>query len=87
MFERTYIRLDVHAQSIVACALNPYTGEFNRPRWTATLWRSGVDPRWAGARPSTRPGPPVSAWPGSCGHGIDCLIAAPSKLLRAPGNE
>ncbi|MDQ0095958.1 hypothetical protein [Paeniglutamicibacter psychrophenolicus] len=33
IFERTFIGLDVHAQSIAACALNPFTGkEFRQPK-------------------------------------------------------
>lgn len=32
MFERTFIGLDVHAQSIVACALDTATGEVFRAR-------------------------------------------------------
>ena len=67
MFERTFIGLDVHAKTIVACALDTATGEVIRakmnPDPVAVLaWLQTLAGR---CRRSTRPAPPGSAWPGS----------------------
>ncbi len=90
MFERTFIGLDVHAQSISACALNPFTGEVLRDKLAA-------DPAVALSWLQRVQGPlqvVYEAGPTGFGlarflrsHGVDCLIAAPSKLLRAPGDR
>ena len=90
MSERTYIGLDVHARSIVGCALNIDTGELTRSRFEDDLlgtseWVRGFGP---GARVVYEAGPTGF---GLARHfraaGIDCVIAAPSKLLRAPGDK
>lgn len=90
MSERTYIGLDVHARSIVGCALNIDTGEITRSRFEDDLlgvcqWVQGFAP---GVRVVYEAGPTGF---GLARHfraaGIDCVIAAPSKLLRAPGDR
>lgn len=90
MFERTFIGLDVHAQSIVACALDTTTGEVFRARMNP-------DPVAVLAWIQTLPGPVQAVYEAGptgfglsrflTGHGVDCLIAAPSKLMRAPGDH
>ena len=35
MFQSTFIGLDVHAKSVVACALSPATGELQRTKMSA----------------------------------------------------
>jgi transposase len=90
MFERTYIGLDVHARSIVGCALNIDTGELTRSCFEDDLlavseWVQGFGPE---VRVVYEAGPTGF---GLARHfqaaGIDCVIAAPSKLLRAPGDR
>jgi len=90
MFDRTYVGLDVHARSIVGCALNIDTGEIIRARFEDDLlgvsaWVQGFP---AGVRVVYEAGPTGF---GLARHlqdaGIDCVIAAPSKLLRAPGDR
>ncbi|MGL3806095.1 hypothetical protein ACSYDW_08370 [Paeniglutamicibacter sp. R2-26] len=70
MSERTYIGLDVHARSIVGCALNIDTREIKHIRFEDDLlgvsqWVQGFAPPGSGW--STRPGPPASGWPGISG--------------------
>lgn len=90
MFERTFIGLDVHAQCIVACALDTTTGEVFRARMNP-------DPVAVLAWIQTLPGPVQAVYEAGptgfglsrflTGHGVDCLIAAPSKLMWAPGDH
>ncbi|MDV2978246.1 UNVERIFIED_CONTAM: transposase [Actinomycetes bacterium ARC8] len=90
MFQSTYIGLDVHAQTVVACALNPATGEIER---TKMAMDSGVVLSWIQRFPSDaktvyEAGPTGYALARHLlDHGVDCVIAAPSKLLRAPGDH
>lgn len=91
MFERTYVGLDVHAENVLACALDTATGELFRERMAAdpvavAAWLDRFDP---GSLQVV-----YEAGPTGFGlarhlraHGIDCLAAAPSKLLRAPGDR
>lgn len=91
MFERTYVGLDVHAQSIVACALDAATGEVLRARMAsepavALDWLGRFDP--GAIRVVYEAGPTGFGLARHLrGHGIDCLVAAPSKLLKAPGEH
>lgn len=90
MFERTFIGLDVHAKTIVACALDTATGEVIRAKMIP-------DPVAVLAWLQTLAGPVQVVYEAGptgfglsrflTGHGIDCLIAAPSKLMRAPGDH
>lgn len=90
MFERTYIGLDVHAQTIVACALDPATGAIDRAKMAADPaavldWIRKQD---AGARVVYEAGPTGFGLARFLlANGIDCVIAAPSKLLKAPGDH
>jgi transposase len=90
MFERTFIGLDVHAKTIVACALDTATGEVIRAKmnpdpvavlaWLQTLAAPVQVVYEAGPT-----GFGLSRF--LTGHGVDCMIAAPSKLMRAPGDH
>ncbi len=90
MFERTFIGLDVHAKTIVACALDTATGEVIRAKMNP-------DPVAVLAWLQTLAGPVQVVYEAGptgfglsrflTGHGVDCLIAAPSKLMRAPGDH
>ncbi|MEW1979836.1 IS110 family transposase [Citricoccus sp. NPDC079358] len=91
MFDRTYVGLDVHAQNVVACALDTATGEIVRDKMACdpvavTAWLERFDPEHLQVV--------YEAGPTGFGlarhlrlHGIDCVVAAPSKLLRAPGDR
>jgi len=88
--ERTSVGLDVHARSIVGCGLDTVTGEVFRRRLTPTF--GGVS-SWLAELPA-----PVAvtyeAGPTGfglarelTGAGVRCLVAAPSKLQRPPGDR
>ena len=87
---RTSVGLDVHARSVVACGLDGQTGQlFERrlcPDHAEILgWLRGL------------PGPVAVAYEAGptgfglarflTGEGIDCLVAAPSKLQRPAGDR
>jgi transposase len=88
--ERTFVDLDVHARSVVACALDDVTGELSRARLvpdneTVLAWLRGL----AG---------PVAvvyeAGPTGYGlvrylteRGVRCVVAAPSKMHRRSGDR
>lgn len=91
MVERTFVGLDVHAQSVVACALDTVTGEIVRARMdpdpvVVAAWLDRFDP---GSLQVVYEAGPTGF--GLARHlrakGVDCLVAAPSKLLRAPGDR
>jgi transposase len=88
--ERTSVGLDVHARSIVGCGLDTVTGETARRRVVPTF--EGVTD-WLAELPA-----PVAvayeAGPTGFGlarrltaAGIRCVVAAPSKLQRPPGDR
>src|SRR5450631_1594307 len=88
--ERTSVGLDVHARSIVGCGLDTVTGQALRRRVTPTF--QGVTD-WVAELPA-----PVAvayeAGPTGFGlarqltaAGIRCVVAAPSKLQRPPGDR
>src|SRR5664279_2218173 len=88
--ERTSVGLDVHARSIGGCGLDTVTGQVARRRVTPTL--QGVT-EWLAELPA-----PVAvayeAGPTGFGlarqltaAGIRCVVAAPSKLQRPPGDR
>jgi transposase len=90
MFEHTFIGLDVHAVSVVACALSPDTGELVQAKMDSDPM---VVLEWI-----RRCEPPVKVVyeSGPTGYvlarylreaGIECVVAASSKLLRAPGDK
>ena len=89
--ERTFVGLDVHARSVVACALDDRTGELSKARLvpdndTILAWLRAL------------PGPVAvvyEAGPTGYGlarfltaaHGIRCVVAAPSKMHRPCGDR
>ena len=88
--ERSYVGLDVHARSVVACSIDAQTGEMTRARLTPEhedVWRWLRD----------LPGPVAVAYEaGPTGFGLArflmerrtrCVVAAPSKIMRAPGDR
>ena len=87
---RTSIGLDVHARSVVACGLDGRTGELFERRLTPD---HGEIVDWSRSLPA-----PVAvtyeAGPTGFGlarflatAGLECLVAAPSKLQRPPGDR
>ena len=90
MYQRTSVGLDVHARSVVACALVSETGEVVEHRLCPDH-REIV--KWI----SSLPQPVVvtyEAGPTGFGlaraltvAGIDCMVAAPSKLIRPCGDR
>ena len=90
MFERTSVGLDVHARSVVGCAIDNQSGEVFRRR----LGPGGEEIRdWV----ASLPGPVRAVYEaGPTGFalarflraaGIECLVAAPSKLQRPVGDR
>jgi transposase len=88
--QRTSVGLDVHARSVVAAALDGVTGEIHRARLTPAYrdlggWLDGL------------PGPVVVTYEAGptgfglarflAGAGIECRVAAPSKLQRPAGDR
>jgi len=90
MYQRTSVGLDVHARSVVACGLDGQTGELYERRLTP-------DHREIFAWIRTLPAPVAVAYEaGTTGFGlarfftaagIECVVAAPSKLQRPPGDR
>jgi transposase len=88
--ERTSVGLDVHALSVVGCAIDGETGELDRRRVSPD---PGDIYQWV----LSLPGPVrvvYEAGPTGYGlarflrgHGVDCLVAAPSKLQRPAGDR
>lgn len=90
MFKTTFIGLDVHAKTVTAAALNADTGEIRQATMpadnpTVISWVKGHGNDTA-----------VTYEAGPTGYGlardltqqgIACTVAAPSKLLRAPGDR
>jgi len=88
--ERTFVGLDVHARSVVGCALDTVTGEVSQRRLGTSAeeirrWLAGLH------------GPVAvtyEAGPTGFGlardlrlHRISCVVAAPSKITRAAGDR
>ncbi len=88
--ERTSVGLDVHARSVVAAAIDGATGEI-------ITWRLVPDPAVVTAWVQQLPGPvAVTYEAGPTGYGmyrmltaagVDCVVAAPSKLIRPAGDR
>ncbi len=88
--ERTFVGLDVHARSVVACALDDRTGELSRARLTP-------DDETILAWLRALPGPLAVVYEaGPTGYGlarfltsrgVRCVVAAPSKLHRPSGDR
>ena len=87
---RSFVGLDVHARTIVACALDDHTGELVRHRL-------GYDLAEVVSWVSSLPGPQQVVYEaGPTGFGlfrllmsssIECVVAAPSKLQRPTGDR
>lgn len=88
--QRTSIGLDVHARSVVGCGLDGDTGEvFERrlcPDHREVLeWVAGLP---APVAVTYEAGPTGFALARALiGAGIDCVVAAPSKLIRPAGDR
>lgn len=90
MNKRTYVGLDVHARSVKGCAIDHETGEILRQSLAAN--ETGIA-EWV----SGLPGPVLGVYEAGptgfglarllVGAGIECLVAAPSKLQRPPGDR
>jgi transposase len=90
MRERTSVGLDVHARSVVACGIDDDTGEMFRARLSS---QPEVILAWL----QQLPGPVAvtyEAGPTGFGlarflteHGLQCVVAAPSKLQRPSGDR
>jgi transposase len=88
--ERTSVGLDVHARSVVACAIDTVTGELVRSRLCPD---NGEVLEWIGRLP----GPVAVAYEaGPTGYGlaravraagVRCEVVAPSKLQRPSGDR
>src|SRR5271167_1330273 len=87
---RTSVGLDVHARSVVACGLDGDTGEVFEHRLTPD---HGEIREWIGSLP----GPVAVVYEAGptgfglarflLGAGIECVVAAPSKLQRPSGDR
>ncbi|MDN5916903.1 MAG: IS110 family transposase [Pseudonocardia sp.] len=86
----TSVGLDVHARSVVACGLDGRTGELFERRLTPD---HGEIAAWIGSLP----GPVAVTYEAGptgfglarflTGRGIECLVAAPSRLQRPSGDR
>lgn len=90
MFKTTFIGLDVHAKTVTAAALNADTGEIRQTTMpadngTVISWVQGLGNDTAVTYEAGPTGYGLARDLAS--QGISCTIAAPSKLLRAPGDR
>lgn len=90
MFEHTFIGLDVHAVNIVGHAMNPSTGEISTHTMVAEPpvvldWVRRFEPPVKVVYESGPTGFVLARFLRA--QGIDCVVAASSKLLRAPGER
>lgn len=87
---RSFVGLDVHARTIVGCAIDDQTGEIVHRRFGYDLAEVAA---WVGSLP----GPQTATYEAGptgfglfrllTGSGIECVVAAPSKLLRPCGDR
>ncbi|MCB5291414.1 hypothetical protein [Arthrobacter sp. SO3] len=90
MFEHTFIGLDVHAVNVVGHALNPDTGEISTHTMAADPamvleWIRRFEPPVKVVYESGPTGFVLARYLRAVG--ISCVVAASSKLLRAPGDR
>jgi transposase len=88
--ERTFVGLDVHARSVVACALDDVTGELSKARLvpdheTILAWLRGLNGPVAVTYEAGPTGFGLARF--LTGHGVRCVVAAPSKLHRPSGDR
>lgn len=89
-FQRTSVGLDVHARSVVAAALDAETGEIRRARLTPAhedlqRWLRELDGPVAVTYEAGPTGFGLARF--LHGRGIECRVAAPSKLQRPAGDR
>ena len=90
MYQHTFIGLDVHAVSVVGCALIPDTGELVRVQMDSDPavvleWMQHFEPPVKAVYESGPTGYVLARYLREAG--IDCVVGASSKLLRAPGDK
>lgn len=90
MFEHTFIGLDVHAVNVVGHSLNPATGEISSHTMdsdpaTVLAWVRRFEPPVKVVYESGPTGFVLARYLKAAG--IDCVVSASSKLLRAPGER
>ncbi len=90
MFERTFVGLDVHARSVVACGIDTVTGEVSRARLTPDhgeiwTWLAGLEGPIAVAYEAGPTGFGLARF--LAARSVRCVVAAPSKITRAPGDR
>ena len=90
MFEHTFIGLDVHAVNVVGHALNPATGEISNHTMAADPamvleWVRRFEPPVKVVYESGPTGFVLARYLQAAG--INCVVTASSKLLRAPGDR
>jgi transposase len=90
MYNRTFIGLDVHAASVVGCALVPDTGQLVRMKMDSDPavvldWIHRFEAPVKAVYESGPTGYVLARYLREAG--IDCVVAASSKLLRAPGDR
>lgn len=87
---RTSIGLDVHARSVVAAAIDGDTGEIHRRRLSPdpaeiTSWIQSLPQPWKATYEAGPTGFGLFRY--FTAHGVDCVVAAPSKLQRPAGDR
>jgi transposase len=90
LVERTSVGLDVHARSVVAAAIDGVTGELVRARLTPShdhirSWIAQLDGPVAVAYEAGPTG--FGLYRSLTAAGVRCVVAAPSKLQRPPGDR
>ncbi len=88
--ERTFVGLDVHARSVVACALDDVTGELSKARLvpdneTVLAWLQQLAGPIAVVYEAGPTGFGLARF--LTGRGVRCVVAAPSKLHRPSGDR
>ena len=90
LVERTCVGLDVHARSVVAAAIDGVTGELSQARLTPShdhirSWIEQFDGPVAVAYEAGPTG--FGLYRALNAVGVRCVVAAPSKLQRPPGDR
>ncbi|SDO95241.1 Transposase [Actinacidiphila guanduensis] len=90
LFERTCVGLDVHARSIVACVIDALSGEVRSlrlsPKTDAVLaWVFTLDGPVAVTYEAGLTGFGLAG--ALTGAGVRCVVVAPSKIERPPGDR
>jgi transposase len=88
--ERTFVGLDVHARSVVACALDDRTGELTKARLvpgneTVLAWLGQLPGPVAVVYEAGPTGYELARFLTGCG--VRCVVAAPSKMHRPAGDR